>query len=614
MSIYISREHRFQILIRTIAVSALLISLLQGTLFILDFNRSLQNVIFICIALLTLITAWKCLQNFKSHFMTLVVILLLCQLAIFVFNLIRTVPPFPFRLLQVAILLLYLSLLISALLILSWRINPTKIYLLIFSIALACFIGETTLGVLNHSAKRHYTQSSTIWSGLIKTHPILGLIYPPYSTLKTYYDDNPRGYFLKEDLLRSKWRLYIHEDNDANLIFYHDKSDIVRLDIKKSETKIPWHIQLDQDGLSIKSGNTYTVKFQARADSPRNIAVAVGNMNSELGLYKNVELTNKWQSYNLEFIATKDEDNAILKFNFGSSNVSVELSNVTLKSLPEGQSIEPILHRYYISYKFNAFGCRGRDYDIPKRKGTKRILLLGDSFTMGVGVREEDTFSTQLESLLNIEKNSSDSEINYEVINCGISGLGTKEERSFYELFGKKYEPDLILLVMVWNDDTSWKEEIDKGYVNRSPGKFESLINLWGLIQKYRHKKPSPNFSRNVKEILELNKEVSKNNARLGIVFFRNLPDASEYKKNIPDYDYLINISLVWQNLVSTIEEGLKYSDIPMLDLRNSLLEEYPFGELWVQETDSHANEIAHRIAAKAIVDFLRKENLLTPR
>jgi len=600
MSVYISREHRFQILIRTIAVSALLISLLQGTLFILDFNRSMQNVVFICIALLTLITAWKCLQNFKSHLMTLVVILLLCQLGIFVFNLIRTVPPFPFRLLQVAILLLYLSLLISALLILSWRINPTKIYLLIFSIALGCFIGETMLGLLNHYTKRNLP-SGPIWNFSAESHPILGYTYSPYSVGKIFYPDDPRGYFEKEDSPLIYWSLNVSKGDKANLIHYPDKPDIFRIEIKAVESHIPPYIGLKQEEFVVRSNMPYALKFRAQADSPRQITVSVSNMVKNLGLYRTIELTNKWQTFYLRFIAKADDRDASINFNLGGSVVPVEFSNVRLKSLSDGQTIRPRPHTYYISYKFNAFGCRGRDYAIPKRNGTVRILLLGDSLTMGVGVREEDTFASQLESILNMDRESSSSKTDFEVINCGIAGYGTEEERLFYELNVKKYEPDVILLVIFWNDDMSWKEEIDKGYVNRIPGKFESLIFLWGVIQEYRYKKPSPNFSRSIKEILKLNKEASRNNARLVVVFFRDIPDDLDSR----------TLGRAWKNLINTVTEGLADTDIPVLDLGKAFFREHAEWELRVHKIDGHLNEVAHGIAARELFSFLQAKDLL---
>ena len=613
MSIYISREHRFQILIRTIAVSALLISLLQGTLFILDFNRSLQNVIFICIALLTLITAWKCLQNFKSHLMTLVVILLLCQLGIFVFNLIRTVPPFPFRLLQVAILFLYLSTLISTLLILSWRINPTKIYLLIFSIALACFIGETTLGLKYHYKNSRFGQEVPRWSGLFINHPQLGRLYLPHSEASDYYPSNPRGYFQEENSSESKWRFFVYPGNVAKLEFLSDNPEKVKISIDKRITKTPWHIQLNHIGYPLRSNHDYNISFIARAAGPRTIMVAstrVDYPSDNLGLYSNIELTTRWQRFNLQFTPNADEDFSEIQFYFGNSNESVELSDLKITDLTNGEVVrpDPLLRNYFVKYNFNALGCRGQDVPIPKPSNTFRILLLGDSFTLGRGVHEKDTFAAKLEEMLNKKKKSIASEFKYEVVNCGVSGFNTKDERLFYTLFGSEYEPDVVLIVMTWNDDLSWQDEEKMVYVSRSAGKYESLFYIWNIIQDYRNRRPFPNYSEAINEILKLNEDVEENGARLGAVIFRNhssyiiLPRRSQ---------------LIKKHLIKSVSSGLNGSNIPLLDLEESLSENYSREDLFVYNDigqDEHPNEIAYSIAAREIFAFLENQNLLRDR
>jgi hypothetical protein len=89
-----------------------------------------------------------------------------------------------------------------------------------------------------------------------------------------------------------------------------------------------------------------------------------------------------------------------------------------------------------------------------------------------VGVREEDTFSTKLENLLNKNGEETNSGITYDVMNCGVSGFGTREERLFYETFGQRYRPDVVLLTMVWNDDLSFQDEVRRNYVNRQRGKL----------------------------------------------------------------------------------------------------------------------------------------------
>jgi len=45
----------------------------------------------------------------------------------------------------------------------------------------------------------------------------------------------------------------------------------------------------------------------------------------------------------------------------------------------------------------NSFGLRSPEVPVPKPRGTFRILLLGDSFTFGLRVAEQDVYARRLE-------------------------------------------------------------------------------------------------------------------------------------------------------------------------------------------------------------------------
>ena len=54
----------------------------------------------------------------------------------------------------------------------------------------------------------------------------------------------------------------------------------------------------------------------------------------------------------------------------------------------------------------NRYGLRGPNIEPKKPEGVFRILALGDSFTFGEGVSDNETFVVQLEKILNAEKNT----------------------------------------------------------------------------------------------------------------------------------------------------------------------------------------------------------------
>jgi hypothetical protein len=98
-------------------------------------------------------------------------------------------------------------------------------------------------------------------------------------------------------------------------------------------------------------------------------------------------------------------------------------------------------------YQINSQGFRDvRDFPYEKNKGVVRVLLLGDSFTIGYEARQDETFGAVLERRLR-EKGH-----DVEVINAGVSGFSTAEELVFLEQEGLRYQPDVIVLGFFTND------------------------------------------------------------------------------------------------------------------------------------------------------------------
>lgn len=92
---------------------------------------------------------------------------------------------------------------------------------------------------------------------------------------------------------------------------------------------------------------------------------------------------------------------------------------------------------YSCEYEINAKGIRSRkNYSYNKPHNMRRIVLIGDSFTFGHGVGEQDRYSDKLEEKFK----------NTEVINMGTSGYSTAQQYLFLKTEGMKYEPDLVIV------------------------------------------------------------------------------------------------------------------------------------------------------------------------
>ncbi|MBI4016102.1 MAG: hypothetical protein HY363_00235 [Candidatus Aenigmarchaeota archaeon] len=111
------------------------------------------------------------------------------------------------------------------------------------------------------------------------------------------------------------------------------------------------------------------------------------------------------------------------------------------------------------SYYINSFGMRDEERLLKKSPNVTRILLLGDSFTAGFGVQQNETYAYLLEQMLNQPDRP------VEVWNAGIDGYSPDTE---YVLLKDKIEmikPDIVMLgFYVANDVTdlcknSWETD-----------------------------------------------------------------------------------------------------------------------------------------------------------
>ncbi len=94
------------------------------------------------------------------------------------------------------------------------------------------------------------------------------------------------------------------------------------------------------------------------------------------------------------------------------------------------------IHRhtaYEVYIVTNSQGFRGpREYAKEKPAGVLRVLALGDSFTFGFGVENDETFPVVLE-----KKHE-----NLEVINLGVAAYGVDQMLLAFREIGRHYDPD----------------------------------------------------------------------------------------------------------------------------------------------------------------------------
>jgi lysophospholipase L1-like esterase len=101
-----------------------------------------------------------------------------------------------------------------------------------------------------------------------------------------------------------------------------------------------------------------------------------------------------------------------------------------------------------LPFRTNRAGFRGGEYTKEPAAGVFRIVVGGDSVTMGSGVLEEEAYPARLEQRLNREAGGK----RYEVLNLGLSGLNTRWVVNRIETIGLAHHPHLIVYGYTLND------------------------------------------------------------------------------------------------------------------------------------------------------------------
>jgi len=133
-------------------------------------------------------------------------------------------------------------------------------------------------------------------------------------------------------------------------------------------------------------------------------------------------------------------------------------ANVKGKTTPRSTA------EFDVEVAVNGKGLRGPEVDYKKPAGTRRILFVGDSFTLGYTVDEEQIFLRRLERELLARGHQ------VQVLNGGTEGYSTDQELLWLQEEGLKFEPDIVVLAPYLND-IFWNSQAK--YTRREKPYFE---------------------------------------------------------------------------------------------------------------------------------------------
>ena len=133
-----------------------------------------------------------------------------------------------------------------------------------------------------------------------------------------------------------------------------------------------------------------------------------------------------------------------------AADVVIRLADLNFSPLRSRANDDSILERVEFRTRVvtNSLGFRDRRLPGPKPPGTMRVVVLGDSFTQGYGVDEEDAYPRRLERLLDERQPAR----RHEVINLGVPGACPLDYDAHLEEVGLAYEPDVVVVGFMAND------------------------------------------------------------------------------------------------------------------------------------------------------------------
>lgn len=110
-------------------------------------------------------------------------------------------------------------------------------------------------------------------------------------------------------------------------------------------------------------------------------------------------------------------------------------------------------------YRTNSDGLRGtKEYLEIKPVDTYRLVALGDSFTFGLGVNDDESYPYKLEQKMQGSHCSNLKD--FEVLNLGTPGYDIVYALEKFKIRGQKYNPDLVVWLLKEDDLIEYEEAV----------------------------------------------------------------------------------------------------------------------------------------------------------
>jgi lysophospholipase L1-like esterase len=250
--------------------------------------------------------------------------------------------------------------------------------------------------------------------------------------------------------------------------------------------------------------------------------------------------------------------------------------------------------RYYgAEIRTNALGCRSAEI-APEKGQRKRLLFLGDSFTLGFGVPADRIFTAL------IQRRLADAPTPVEVVNAGVGNYNSQMELAWLEKFAARVQPDVVVLMFYLNDvePTPRVGGFDYPLARHSylyallADRYRKLMTRigrdrysWRAYYRRLYDSDNPGLASNRRALRDL----------AGWCRQRGIPLLAV---NIPDIRQLQPYP--FPEATRYLEQACSEDSVPFVDLLPALQTHDP-AALWVSPEDTHTNALANEIIADTV-------------
>jgi hypothetical protein len=263
--------------------------------------------------------------------------------------------------------------------------------------------------------------------------------------------------------------------------------------------------------------------------------------------------------------------------------------------------------------RLNADGLRDEDHG-PKREGTYRILLLGDSFTFGSGVEDDAAIwpaivERRLRALHPLPDVST-----YEVLNGGIAGSLTDKWVALYHQQSALFRPDLVLAVFFLRDGTRLEEVSDPlAAANLEKIRADPFTRVSIAYRYFRERWLAMNFASLLERFFAESyvgtpEETAEwRRAQQNLLAIRDAARAEGRRFGLATFPMLYGFDqdpYPFQPAMDAIERFCRENDIPHLSLLPAFRGRRA-ADLWVSEINKHPNAEGHALAADGLLPFV---------